>query len=192
MSPLPLKKTKMMLLLHICCAPCSCYPYRKLTQEGMNVRGFFYNPNIQPYIEYQKRLQAVKQWANQEQVQIIYRDEYPLEEFLRSMAYREGERCRICYHQRLIAAACAAKRGKFDAFSTTLLYSIHQKHELIKELGQCVAKQYGVEFYYQDFRPGWREGILLSKQWNLYRQQYCGCIYSEWERYQVMARSKKG
>jgi hypothetical protein len=153
----------------------------------MRVRGFFYNPNIQPYTEYQKRLQAVQQWAGQEQAQVIYRDEYPLEEFLRNVAYREGERCRICYHLRLTAAAQVARKGKFDAFTTTLLYSIYQKHELIKQIGQSLGQQYGVDFYYQDFRPGWQAGIQLSKQYNLYRQQYCGCIYSERERYQPKA-----
>jgi predicted adenine nucleotide alpha hydrolase (AANH) superfamily ATPase len=174
----------MKLLLHICCAPCSCYTYRRLETDGFKVRGFFYNPNIHPYTEYQKRLQAVKQWAERQSVQVIYRDEYRLEEFLQNVAYREKERCRVCYYMRLSAAAAAARHGRFDAFTTTLLYSIYQRHELIREIGRGVGERYGVEFYYEDFRPGWREGILLSKQYNLYRQQYCGCIYSERERYQ--------
>lgn len=169
----------MNLLLHICCAPCSCYTYQKLKDDGLEVTGYFYNPNIHPYTEYRKRLEAVEQWAGLKQAQVIYRDEYSLEEFLRQVAFHEEDRCRICYYMRLSKAAQETKQGKFDAFSTTLLYSIYQKHEQIKEIGQSVGKQYGVEFYYQDFRPGWQEGITLSKQYKLYRQQYCGCIYSE-------------
>lgn len=76
-----------------------------------------------------------------------------------------------------------AKRGKFDAFSTTLLYSKFQNHELITTTGEAIAKSTGIPFYYRDFRPGWKEGIKASKDLNLYRQQYCGCIYSEKERY---------
>ncbi len=173
----------MNLLLHICCAPCACYPYKKLSAAGITTRGFFYNPNIHPYTEYQKRLQALKKLADIRQLQVIYRDDYQLEEFLRQVAHSESERCRICYYMRLSATAQVAKHGRFNAFSSTLLYSIYQKHELIKEIGLNVGKQHGIEFYYQDFRPGWREGISLSKEYDLYRQQYCGCIYSERDRY---------
>ncbi len=173
----------MKLLLHICCAPCGCYPYSQLKTKRINVKGFFYNPNIHPYLEYKKRLSAVKQWAQIEKLDIIYNDSYELDKYLQNVVYREAQRCRMCYYMRLESAAKMAKRGKFDAFTTTLLYSIYQKHELIVDIAGSLAKEYGIDFYYEDFRSGWREGILLSQKYNLYRQQYCGCIYSEYERF---------
>ena len=145
--------------------------------------GFFYNPNIQPYQEYQRRLEAVKEYEKKAALKVIYRDEYNLEEFLRGVVFREDERCRLCYHLRLEPTAQMAKKGKFDAFTSTLLHSKHQNHELIREIGQAVGKRRGVTFLYRDFREGWQEGIEESKVLGLYRQQYCGCIYSEKERY---------
>jgi predicted adenine nucleotide alpha hydrolase (AANH) superfamily ATPase len=99
------------------------------------------------------------------------------------VVFREAERCRFCYHLRLFAAARAAKEGKFDAFTSSLLYSKYQKHELIREIGEQAALEAGLPFYYEDFRQGWQAGQARSKELGLYRQQYCGCIYSERERY---------
>ncbi len=93
------------------------------------------------------------------------------------------ERCRYCYSVRLEATAREAKRSHFDSFSTTLLYSIYQKHDLIKEMGERIAEEVGISFHYEDFRRGWRKGVEVSKAMGLYRQQYCGCIYSEKERF---------
>ena len=145
--------------------------------------GFFYNPNIHPYQEYRRRLEAVQQYETLADIKIIYRDSYDMEEFLRQMVFRESDRCRICYHLRLDAAARTAKKGKFDAFTSTLLHSRHQDHELIREIGEAVGKAQRVSFFHRDFRDGWREGIEESQRLGLYRQQYCGCIYSEKERY---------
>jgi predicted adenine nucleotide alpha hydrolase (AANH) superfamily ATPase len=170
-------------LIHICCANCLIYPLKDLREEGWEVMGFFYNPNIHPYQEYQRRLDAVRTYERQAAIQVIYRDEYNLEDFLRGVAFRENERCRFCYHLRLEATAQVAKRGKFDAFTSTLLYSKHQNHELITATGETVGKEHGVSFLYRDFRDGWKKGIEESKNLDLYRQQYCGCIYSEKERY---------
>ena len=99
------------------------------------------------------------------------------------MAFREEKRCLYCYHDRLLATAQVAKRGNFSHFTTTLLYSKHQKHEIIREMGESLGRKYGVKFFYQDFREGWKEGIQCSLELGLYRQQYCGCIYSEKERF---------
>ena len=173
----------MRVLIHICCANCLIYPLKVLTDEGQQVMGFFYNPNIHPYQEYQRRLEALKEYEKRSGVQVIYRDEYSLEEFLRGVTFREEERCRFCYHLRLDATAKVAKRGKFDAFTSTLLHSKHQDHQLICETGQAVGKREGVQFLYRDFREGWGEGLEESKALGLYRQNYCGCIYSEKERY---------
>jgi len=114
---------------------------------------------------------------------VIYQKEYDMEGFLRQVVFRESQRCAYCYHDRLTAAARTAKKGKFDLFTTTLLYSKFQNHEQIRDIGQSIAKTVGIPFYYQDFREGWKSGIEKSKALNLYRQQYCGCIYSEKERF---------
>lgn len=170
-------------LIHICCANCLIYPLKVLREEGWETTGFFYNPNIHPYQEYVRRKETIETYTRRAGLKMIYRDEYDLEEFLRSVVYREHERCRHCYLCRLEAAAKMARKGKFDAFTTTLLYSKHQNHSLIKEIGESLAKQFSVPFYYEDFRKWWQEGIHESKAMGLYRQQYCGCIYSEKERY---------
>jgi len=173
----------MKVLLHMCCANCALYPLKKLKEMGDDVFGFFYNPYIQPYQEYVRRLEAVKEMEEELTVKMIYQDRYELEDFFRRVAFREGERCRICYHRRLEAAARVAKKGKFDVFTSTLLGSKLQDHTLIHETGIAVGKEIGVNFHYLDFRVGWKEGIIMSQNMGLYRQQYCGCIYSEKERF---------
>jgi len=144
---------------------------------------YFYNPNIQPYREFSRRLEAMRLFGEQRGVPLIIEDHYDPESWLRMVVFREAHRCRICYRLRLAAAAQAAKRGGFEAFTTTLLYSIHQQHDLIRELAEAAAEEAGVAFLYRDFRAGWKAGIAGSKALGLYRQQYCGCIYSERDRY---------
>jgi len=173
----------MKILLHVCCANCAIYPFQHLTGKGEKVVGFFFNPNIHPYQEYEKRLNTVREYSGKAGLEVIYRDEYRLEEFLKNVAERPEERCSYCYSHRLEAAAREAKAEHFDAFSTTLLYSIYQKHDLIRETGERLAEKMGVPFFYEDFRPGWKRGVDVSKALGLYRQQYCGCIYSEKERF---------
>jgi predicted adenine nucleotide alpha hydrolase (AANH) superfamily ATPase len=171
------------ILLHICCGPCTIYPLRILRGEGNDVCGIFYNPNIHPYLEYQKRLEAIDAYAAGKELTIIREDSYPMEEFLRQIAFREEERCRYCHHLRLTRAAQIARSEHFDAFTTTLLYSRFQKHDLIRGIGESVAKVQGIPFVYRDFRKGWSEGVRMSKELGMYRQQYCGCVYSEKERF---------
>lgn len=173
----------MHILLHTCCGPCALYPLRTLRTAGHDVTGFFYNHNIHPYQEYIRRRDTVLQMAEQEALPLIMRDEYDLEGFLVNVAAQPDQRCSYCYASRLRATAETAASGNFDAFSASLLYSRYQKHEEIRELGEKIGREYGVAFHYEDFRPGWQEGIRLSKELGLYRQQYCGCIYSEKERY---------
>lgn len=173
----------MKLLLHMCCAPCSIYPIRILRQEHYDVIGFFYTSNIHPYTECLKRQRTLVDYADQIDTKVIISDNYDIESFLRNVAYREKNRCLFCYQVRLQATARIAKRGKFDAFSTTLLYSKFQKHDLIKSIGQDISQEVGIPFYYQDFRSGWKEGVDTSKRLGMYRQQYCGCIFSEKDRY---------
>jgi predicted adenine nucleotide alpha hydrolase (AANH) superfamily ATPase len=171
------------VLLHICCGPCSIYPVSALRAEDMAVHGFFYNPHIQPYQEFAKRLQTLRSFAQNEELPLIVRTDYDPETFFRQVAFREANRCFYCYSLRLEAAARLAKKSRFDAFTTTLLYSKRQKHELIVAIAEQAARKHGIEFLYRDFRAGWREGQNRAKTLGMYRQQYCGCIYSEMERF---------
>ncbi|MCD6182667.1 MAG: epoxyqueuosine reductase QueH [Candidatus Cloacimonetes bacterium] len=171
------------ILVHVCCAPCFVAPYQHLKEEGFSVHGFWFNHNIHPYTEYRKRLETVQEFAAAENIPLIVKDEYLLEKFLRNATFRESDRCRMCYYDRLKYAAIVAAKGKFDYFTTTLLYSKFQNHELIRQVGEALGREYKIPFLYRDFREYWKEGIALSKERNMYRQQYCGCIYSERDRY---------
>ncbi len=171
------------ILLHICCAPCAIFPLSRLRKEGLNVRGFFYNPNIHPFLEYRKRLAVLQEYASRAGLAVSYRDEYDLDGFLRRTVGRGAGRCEQCYRMRLNAAASAARAEGVQRFTTSLLYSKYQKHDLIRGVAEEMASEQGVEFHYEDFRRGWRDGITASRAMGLYRQQYCGCIYSEAERY---------
>ncbi len=173
----------MKLLLHICCAPCAIYPVRILRREAATLVGFFYRHNIHPYSECLRRQETLRDYAGKIDLKVIYQAGYDLEGFLRHVVYREAHRCTYCYHDRLNSTALMARHGKFDGFSTTLLYSKFQKHETIKSIGEAVGRSVGVPFYYHDFRPGWKEGIEESRRLALYRQSYCGCVYSEKERF---------
>ena len=176
----------MKIFLHICCAPCALYPYYRLKEEGFDAMGFFYNPNIHPYQEYRKRLETVKDFSTRVGFDVVYRDSCDLDHFFLRVAGKWPFRCEQCYRVRLEAAGAAAKENGATAFTTSLLYSKHQQHDLIAEIGKETATEYGIEFYYEDFRRGWKKGIIESKAMGLYRQQYCGCIYSERDRYARM------
>ncbi len=145
--------------------------------------GFFYRHNIHPYTECLKRQETVQSYARQVDLRVIYQEGYDLEGFIQNVVYREEDRCNYCYHDRLRTTALLAKRGKFDYFSTTLLYSKFQKHDRVKSIGESVGRATGVPFFYEDFRTGWKDGIKSSRDLEMYRQQYCGCLYSEKERY---------
>jgi epoxyqueuosine reductase len=179
----------MKILLHSCCGPCSIYPVKKVRELGYEVMGYFYNPNIHPYTEWKQRRDTLKSFAESIDFKLIIHDEYELDEFLRGVVHRESKRCQTCYHIRLRKTAQVAKAGNFDAFSTTLLISPFQDHNLIKEIGEAIGVEIGIPFYYYDFREGFKESVEVSKVEGMYRQQYCGCIYSEKERYY---RPKKG
>jgi len=145
--------------------------------------GYYYAHNIHPYTECLKRRETLEGYADAIGLRVITSEGYEMENFLRNVAFREKDRCTYCYHARLRATALMAKRGKFDYFTSSLLYSKYQKHEEIQSIGESVGKDVGIPFYYQDFRIGWKEGIETSKRLKMYRQSYCGCIYSEKERY---------
>jgi len=180
----------MKVLLHTCCAPCTIYPLKVLRAGGYDPSGFFFNPNIHPFAEYVKRLDTLREYAVDSGMSLEISEGYPVEVFFRSVSFKESDRCRNCYRIRLEETARRATRGGFESFSTTMLYSKYQNHELIRELGEEIARETGVRFVYMDFRNGWQEGIDFSKQLNMYRQKYCGCIYSERERILKKFRSR--
>lgn len=184
----------MNLLLHMCCGPCSCYPVRVLRARGIEPTGYFFNPNIHPYREWDMRLKAAEEFAAKSDMRIITDKNYMLRDFLRralTAEQAENGRCRMCYTWRLEETARYAAENGFDAFASTLFYSIYQQHGLMKEVAEHFAALYGVEFYYEDFRPGWQEGIDISREMGLYRQSYCGCIFSEEERYSRAVRKAR-
>ena len=145
--------------------------------------GFFYRHNIHPYTECLKREETLQTYADQIDLRVIYQEGYDLEKFIQNVVYREKDRCNYCYHDRLRSTALLAKRGKFDYFSSTLLYSKFQNHDVIKTMGESIGRSVGIPFLYEDFRNGWKEGIQESKNRGMYRQHYCGCVYSEKERF---------
>jgi four helix bundle protein len=150
-----------------------------MREKGQEVTGYFFNPNIHPFQEYQKRLDALKQYSQEVGLNVIYRDEYLLEEFLRNVSYRVNERCQFCYSFRLEATAREAKERGFDVFNHLLK---HIKIMLSSRNRERIAQE--ARFYFiTRFSAGWRRGLDVSKSLGLYRQQYCGCIYSEKERF---------
>lgn len=181
----------MSVLLHICCGPCTAYPLAVLKREGIKVHGYFYNPNIHPYLEFEKRLTAVEQFAAMTNLRVEYHREYGLRDYLRQVVFEEERRCGRCYDMRLSRAVEKAAGLGAEAFTTTLLYSRYQNHELIRSKAESLAEKYKIPFLYFDFREGWQQGIDTSKEMGLYRQSYCGCIYSEQERYDRSLKKKK-
>jgi predicted adenine nucleotide alpha hydrolase (AANH) superfamily ATPase len=173
----------MKVLLHICCAPCSVMCIRHLRADGLEVTGYWYNPNIHPMTEYTSRLDALKIYAESIGLPMIINDFYGLRKFTKLVVDNLDNRCEICYRERLETVALAAKTGGFDAFSTTLLISPFQKHEKLIAVAMEVAMNIGIKFHYVDFRPDFREGQRIARTFPLYMQKYCGCIFSEEERY---------
>jgi epoxyqueuosine reductase len=174
----------MKVLLHICCAPCSCYTVAALREEGTEIEGYWYNPNIQPYTEFRKRLTTLKEYARLSILHVTVDESYDLDAFLQGTLPLGKDRCLFCYRLRLEKAFQHAAAAGSDGVTTTLLYSRHQRHEEIRALGEELSRTYSIPFLYRDFRKGWNEGISISKGLNMYRQQYCGCIFSEKERFQ--------
>lgn len=171
------------LLLHVCCAPCSIYSWDYFSRLGYKPGGFFFNPNIHLYLEFSSRLEALRGHAQKEDWAVSFDERYLMDEFLRLAVSAGNERCRLCYEMRLLETAHKAKDAAIENYSTTLLLSPYQKHELLKSVGEQVGQQTGVNFIYADLRPGFRESMDQARKNELYRQKYCGCIFSEKERY---------
>jgi predicted adenine nucleotide alpha hydrolase (AANH) superfamily ATPase len=171
------------LLIHSCCAHCAAYTVEYWRGQGYDVSALWYNPNIHPYTEHQRRLEAMQSLAEKTGLPLIMTSGYDIIDYFRRVVGHEAERCQYCFRLRLSKTAEIAREMGFDAFTTTLLISPQQKHELIKEIGDEIAKESGVEFLYADLRKRYSDSRHITKPLELYRQQYCGCVYSEWERY---------
>jgi epoxyqueuosine reductase len=173
----------MRILLHACCAPCLVHPLDDLQSEGHEVTAIFFNPNIHPYTEYLRRLDAFTVYTRDNNVRVLNADlNAGMEEWLREVVLRESQRCKVCFNFRMDAIAAVAQAKGFDAFSTTLLYSRFQKHDLLKQMCEAASEKHGIPFVYRDWRTGWNEGVKKYRKLGLYRQKYCGCVYSEKER----------
>ncbi|MCL2058697.1 MAG: epoxyqueuosine reductase QueH [Oscillospiraceae bacterium] len=185
------------LLLHVCCGPCAISPLASMP-DGMDVTGLFYNPNIHPQGELQRRLAGAVQVFSGEGRALIVMDECAQGEWEAFEAptptptptpasapdgppgpdMQKRARCAMCYLKRLSYTAEAARDGGFDCFSTTLLVSPYQDHWLIKSTCDDLSKKFNVDFYYVDWRPLFRGGQKEARDLGLYRQKYCGCIFS--------------
>lgn len=176
----------MKLLLHICCGPCLIYPLQQLRLKGIEVEGVFYNPNIHPLSEYKKRREAVEGFSRTADIKVIYPD-YKPEEFFQAVSpypnlLPQGERekrCSLCWRMRLEKTAALAKENGFACFSSTLLVSPYQNQEVLRNTGDEVSKDTGMNFYYEDFRPGFRQAHQQAASKGMYCQKYCGCVYSK-------------
>ncbi|MGW8273197.1 MAG: epoxyqueuosine reductase QueH [Thermodesulfovibrionales bacterium] len=173
----------MKILMHICCSNCALYPLQTLRRSGSRTVGLWYNPNIHPFDEYRSRLQSLRALQEQWGLEIEYAGAYGSREFLSGIKDPHADRCGHCYSLRMEETARTARSLGFDAFTSTLLVSPFQKFSLVVQAGQEMAQKHNVEFLAVDFRPGYREAMHLSRELGLYRQKYCGCIYSEIDRY---------
>ena len=170
-------------LLHICCAPCSIRCIETLRAEGIEPVGYWYNPNIHPYTEYRSRKTALQDYAASIGMKLSINDDYGLRSFVRAIYPDLEDRCEVCYRLRMEETARRAAEEGYTHFSTTLLISPYQNHELIVRIAEEAAEKHGVSFLYRDFRPFFREGQQKARESELYMQKYCGCVFSEEERY---------
>jgi len=173
----------MSLLLHICCAPCSVACIKTLRGAGEEPVGFWYNPNIHPFLEYKARRDTLRQYAADIGLDLREEDFYGLRPFTAAVAADPDHRCGYCYACRLERTAQYAAEHGFTAFSTTLLISPYQNRELILETGAAAGAHHGVDFRPYDFRPYFKEGQAEARALGLYMQKYCGCVYSEEDRF---------
>jgi len=159
------------------------YPLEQLLKDGCEVKGLFYNPNIHSFLEFNNRKQALINFSESLNFEIDIPEYDPSDFFgYTGDSWLKSSRCFFCWNLRLKKTAKLAKEKGFSHFSTTLLVSPYQDHQMLKEIGFTIARQEGVDFYYQDFRVGFSPAQARAREKGLYMQKYCGCIYSEIER----------
>ena len=182
----------MRLLLHACCAPCSVYCVDTLRTEGIEPTIFWYNPNIHPYMEYRSRRECLREYSLMMGLECVFDDCYGLDSFCKNVINNLNSRCvEYCYPIRLRRVFEYARDNGYDAVSSTLLYSIYQNHGVIKKIMEDLSKEFGIEFVYRDFRVGFREGQAKARELGLYMQKYCGCVFSEEDRYKEKIEKDK-
>lgn len=200
----------MNILLHTCCSNCAIYPFKILESEGHSFSGFWFNPNIHPFDEYELRLQSLKQLTSQKNIDMLFLEDYMPEEYFNIFGIKDinlepdniarvdpglipqtPDRCRSCYTLRLGKTAYEASKKGFDAFSTTLLISPYQDFEQIAAIGKELSEKYDIIFYLKDFRPFFRDSMASAKELRMYRQKYCGCIFSREERNKARRHKSK-
>ena len=180
------------VLMHTCCAPCSLSCIDPLRAEGIEPVAFWYNPNIHPWKEYEARRDCLLAYAPTIEMQVIVDEDYGLQTFVEHVASDIDHRCTYCYQHRLEETARYAAEHGYEAFTSTLLASLYQDHDGIKAAAEKYARQFGVDFLYRDFRPNFRAGNQRARELGFYMQKYCGCVFSEQDRYQKQIdRDKK-
>jgi predicted adenine nucleotide alpha hydrolase (AANH) superfamily ATPase len=192
----------MKILLHTCCAPCLSGSRIPFEEEGFEITGLWFNPNIQPFTEHERRVQTLQRYLFLDPIGMEFVEGYPQIAFMRKLMNdtlsksnlcdaqfmdedERKRRCRSCYEQRMKRTADEAKKLGYDCFSTTLLLSKHQDHEEIGSVCRKISSENEIEFIYKDLRKNWKDSMERSRQLKLYRQSYCGCIFSEHERYEL-------
>lgn len=176
------------LLIHSCCAPCSSYVLEYLSQF-FDITVFYYNPNIYPEEEYNRRVEEqqrlIDAMPHLHPIRFLQGEYHPKDYYDYVKGYEDdpegGERCFRCYRMRLKEAAELAKEGGYDYYTTTLSISPYKNADKLNEIGEMLAKEYGVAFLPSDFKKknGYKRSIELSREYDLYRQDYCGCIFSK-------------
>lgn len=180
----------MRILLHSCCGPCSTAVVEELKKDDWDIYACYFNPNIHPYTEYKLRLKTLSEFLQIQGIPLLSASEYDLKGFIRKAGMDNPGRCIACYRMRMEATAEFAAKEGFSAYTTTLLISPWQDHEQLRMIGEDCGKQFGVDFFYHDFRTVYKKSVELSKSMNMYRQKYCGCIFSEEERYTDKNKNK--
>ena len=170
-------------LMHTCCAPCSVSCIELLRSQGIEPVAYWFNPNIHPYQEYKARRDTLVAYAPSIGMELIVQENYGLRDFCRAVCDDIDHRCGKCYEMRLEQTALYAAQYGFDSFTTTLLVSPYQNHELLAETARRMGERCGVTFLYRDFRPGFRAGQAKARELGFYMQKYCGCVFSEEDRY---------
>jgi predicted adenine nucleotide alpha hydrolase (AANH) superfamily ATPase len=169
-------------LIHICCAHCAAYTLQFWQQQGYLVTALWYNPNIHPQNEHALRLQAARELLEQSHIPLIVMPDYEPSRYFAAIRGAEGHRCCACFDLRLQMTAAQALKEGYGVFSTSLLISPHQEHQSIIASGDEIARSMGLVFLYSDLRRRYSNSRVITKDRQLYRQQYCGCIYSFGER----------
>ena len=173
------------ILVHICCAPCTAYSFEKLVNDGYNVTGFFYNPNIHPTKEHDRRLHELKIFFEKENYKLIIKKDHFTVWFEATEGFNQekegGKRCEVCFKLRLEATALLAKQEGFDGFTTVLTISPHKNSEVINQIGRDIEEKVGINFIEENLKKqdGVKKSLELSAKHGFYRQNYCGCVYSQ-------------